>query len=190
MTLALGIDPSLSCTGWAVVSRTDERLTLLAGGVVKSEDTSLALWERCRKVCTELEASAGNWRKDLAIIAVEMPQTKMFRGGKRSAATLPSYGVVVGAVAAMLETWRHGFNLDLHDIPLLTPSATEWAMGMPTQSKKERGAGARGKPGRIRQAEILFGAIQLEKTTAIESIEAVADAALLARWAILQEKGR
>lgn len=183
--IAIGIDPSLSATGWALTEHTggdlDRGWRLKAGGVVTATADGRGLWARVTAACGELFASIQSHclQGSLDVIVVEMPMERMFAGVRRSSTTLPGYGVMCGAVAMMIEWAVTRAGNGCRTPALLTPSATQWAIGLPKAGK----TGDRGKPGRVFAAEAIFGEIRVARG-GVAAKEAIADAALLARWAI------
>ena len=108
---------------------------------------------------------------ELVAVVVEMPQT-VTRGkkGKRSAAHLPTYGMAVGMVLAAART---------AGVRRITPSATEWTRGLPGVDGDEY------KTKRVRAVTYYYGA-GWDKLLSRKQAGNVADAALLARWALHQ----
>lgn len=53
MTVILGLDPSLSCTGWGVIRTEGSRLTHMANGQIKT-DAKAPISERLAKIHAEL----------------------------------------------------------------------------------------------------------------------------------------
>jgi len=170
MTIALGVDPSLSCTAWAIVKE-DVGLRVIAAGKIVVEPEK-DVWKRVNRICQRLYAdvmtNANECPADIA--AVEMPMTAMFRRGEqqRSATTLPGYGVCVGAVAMMVRSWMPANAF-------LAPSATDWARGLPKADER--------KGGRIRQVGYLFN-YDVDTQHGRTHAGDIADAILLGRWAL------
>jgi crossover junction endodeoxyribonuclease RuvC len=63
--LILGLDPSLSCTGWGVIRAEGARITHIANGQVKT-DAGAPLAERLAALQTELAAVIAEHRPDRA----------------------------------------------------------------------------------------------------------------------------
>lgn len=167
--MILAIDPSLSCTGYAVLNGTIIR----AMGKVTSDGDGDAYERACsisNQLCRELEPHIG---PDTAAVVVEAPQI-VARGlaGKRSAATAPNYGIVVGVVTR-----------DIHRLiqeretsaVLLRPSATVWTAGLPGTRKDPK------KRGRVQLVSSLYG-LGLGALGSVTDAGNIADAILLARW--------
>lgn len=173
--IALGIDPSLSLTGVALVEMTawNGQAQLLDAYTIKPKaghplaKRLFELYEDASRLIRELASL------DYSQILVELPQTAMFKGGARSAATLPNYGCAVGVVLAAAWTSRP------MGVPVLTPSATEWAIGL------KRGAGGEAKEGRVLTWQAVSAAA-IDPSKNKEQRAAIADAALLARWGLIR----
>jgi crossover junction endodeoxyribonuclease RuvC len=65
VTIILGIDPSLACTGWGVVRSEGSRLTHIANGQVKT-DTKAPIAERLAAIDAALVAVIAGHRPDCA----------------------------------------------------------------------------------------------------------------------------
>lgn len=65
--LILGIDPSLSCTGWGIVAKQGNRLSHIANGQIKT-DPKLSLAERLVTIDRELAAVIAAHRLDAAAV--------------------------------------------------------------------------------------------------------------------------
>lgn len=65
--LILGLDPSLSCTGWGVVAKSGNRLTHIANGQVKT-DANAPLAERLVTLDRELTDVIARLRPDVGAV--------------------------------------------------------------------------------------------------------------------------
>ena len=65
--LILGLDPSLSCTGWGIVARSGNRLSHVANGQIKT-DPKAALAERLVTIDRELADVIARHRPDQAAV--------------------------------------------------------------------------------------------------------------------------
>ena len=65
--LILGIDPSLSCTGWGIVAKQGNRLSHIANGQIKT-DSKLSLAERLVTIDRELAAVIAAHSLDAAAV--------------------------------------------------------------------------------------------------------------------------
>jgi hypothetical protein len=169
----LSFDPSMSATGWALLvddGTPDGRLE----GAGRITDSGGCVLERAWKLYSEVAALIGEQLQPLSAtsrIIVEVPFNKA-RGGpksRRSAMTLPTYGMAVGAVAcaAKASGW------EVTSVP-----AADWSRGLPGVMKDPY------KTRRVMYAASIYGRKPREfgaKTTAGD----VADAVLLARWSML-----
>ena len=181
----LAIDPALGCTGFAVVIGTIQKPVLLSAGRIrlkikdKDKDNKDLLAQRCIGLYNDVADLVQEFDPDLAV--VELPQTfSIGFGSKRSAATLPGYGM---AVAAALFGLRTGLRVTPNGAKLravLTPSASEWTKGFPKTK------GDPDKVARVHHAAYLFGTIPRHFGCKSDAGN-VADAALLGFWAMGQE---
>jgi hypothetical protein len=163
----LAFDPSLTCTGWAVLHEDGPDGKLIAHGVIRVPDKG-SVWERCRAVCADTAALVAEWKPSRVV--VETPQTySIGMGGKRSAATLPSYGMVVGALLATATLTAGAWTI--RDV-----SASEWSRGVPGTK------GDTHKKARVQYAASVYG-LDPSSFGAVSVAGNVADAVLLARWA-------
>jgi crossover junction endodeoxyribonuclease RuvC len=65
--LILGLDPSLTCTGWGVIARTGNRLTHIANGQIRT-DPGMSLAERLVIIDRELTDAILLHRPDAAAV--------------------------------------------------------------------------------------------------------------------------
>lgn len=65
--LILGLDPSLSCTGWGLIARSGNRLSHVANGQVKT-DPQASLAERLVTLDAELSDVIARYRPDCAAV--------------------------------------------------------------------------------------------------------------------------
>jgi crossover junction endodeoxyribonuclease RuvC len=65
--LILGLDPSLTCTGWGVIARTGNRLTHIANGQIRT-DPGMSLAERLVTIDRELTEAILLHRPDAAAV--------------------------------------------------------------------------------------------------------------------------
>lgn len=162
----MAFDPSLKCTGLALLDvLRDASIKVRRLGYIDGPPGD-DLWQRVQAIQLAVMRFMDECG-DVGCTVVEMPMTKMggVEGG-RNRATLPGYGVCVGAVASMVSRhrevrWRY------------FPSASDWSSGLKT--------GGKGKPERIATVAVLTG-LSLNKEFTRARAENVADAVLLARW--------
>ena len=175
-TRILSIDPSLSCSGWAVVTGTARDPKILTAGMLrlKAED----LPERVMELFFDVQGLLDEFHPTAAV--VEMPQTFSFgMGGKRSAATLPGYGMATAAALLACRTNR----VLMTPGRVLSPSASVWTRGYPKTK------GDPNKQSRVHHAALLFGTIP-QFFGAKSNAGNVADAALLGHWALGQMEAK
>lgn len=122
----MGIDPSLSETGAALLSSDGDKLTGKLDGAwrirTKSEG---ALHDRIIDLATQVRDLIA--KEDPDIVAVELPVNRPMGGhsfSRRSVLDLPNYGMAVGA-ALMAAAWTPRL-LTKHPRTLLAPSVSDW----------------------------------------------------------------
>lgn len=172
--MILGIDPSISCTGYCLLERSGEHGRIIEAGKVSPTSRQTTLGERARQIVCDLNELVREAmdKAGLDTVIVETPQT-VTRGkrGLRSAATLPSYGVAVGAILA---------GLDVPDgVERIEVSATDWTRGMPTTARDPD------KVNRVLLVERMYG-LEPGSLGARTVAGNVADAILLARYALVR----
>lgn len=182
MSILLSIDPSLTCTGWAMFGLSSRRLG--AYGVVEDAQGP-DLIARCRDMvertvlATRQEAHEAN----ITHVVLELPQTEVHGLPRHAQATLPNYGMIVGYFAAWLNHESgsqdgFGFQPELHPV-----SVTEWAMRKPTKGDKY-------KTNRVREVQFKFGIdLTSGRNKLPKSIAGnAADAILLGDWWLNQRE--
>lgn len=169
----VAIDPGMSCPGYAVIAipapHGPRDGTLLDAGVFEIPGTGACMALRLEELYDDITTLVERFGSELAAVVIEMPQT-VTRGkrGLRSAATLPTYGMAVGvAFCAAL----------VHKPVLLTPSATEWTRDVPSAHRD---------PDKLARVELVRTLYRVDMPAAKAKAAAVADAVLLARWALGQ----
>lgn len=168
----LAIDPSLSCSGWALVSGDFSAPKILFAGTLKLKKDALP--DRTFELFEDVQSLLNEYLPCAAV--VEMPQTfSIGFGNKRSAASLPGYGMATAAALLACRSWvEPGIP---KTFTVLNPSASVWTKGYPKTK------GDAHKQARVHHAALLYGTIPQffgAKTTAGN----VADAALLGHWAL------
>lgn len=167
--MIFALDPSLSCTGFALLSR--DGATLIDHGRI-GPDCDGDAYSRAASIASLAVLEIRKVKDKLAAVVIEAPQT-FTRGmrGKRSAARLPNYGIAVGVI-----TYAVDMELKGAGVTLLRPSASEWTRGMP---------GTRGDDDKVRRVQAVerrFG-LEIGSLGAKSVAGNVADAALLGCWA-------
>lgn len=166
MSLILSIDPSLSCTGWALVNA--DATKAVAFGKFNTTE-SMDLHVRCRLLATNVQSAALDHCKaaDIAAVLIETPQDEGNSGrGRRSTTYLPSYGACVGYFLGHFDA--QVFAERVHAI-----SASKWGKGFRT--------GGDNKPQRVKAAAWTYQ-IKPEDMGKPTVAGNVADALLMARW--------
>ena len=103
-TTVLAIDPSITCTGYAVLTDSGDRL--VAGGLIKPKRTDERM-DKIRYICECVDRLVLDYTPDVAII--ELTSGKVNRGRHTGGgAGLAVYGMCVGAV------WKLLSNYDTH----------------------------------------------------------------------------
>ena len=105
--LIIGLDPSLSCTGWGIVARTGNRLSHVANGQVRT-DPKATLPERLVTLDRELAAVIAHYRPDSGaveeVFVNKNPQSTLKLGQARGVCllALARAGLPVAEYAARL----------------------------------------------------------------------------------------
>lgn len=181
--LVLAWDPSLRCTGFALVRGTE----LLDAGMITPSPSEGHPFERLLDLQAEAQAVIDGMHKvgevvdgmhrtgpirgpeDLTCAVVEWPRWNEARTqGQRQGGSIATYGMAVWAVTNL----RYPAG-----VPILTPSVTDWSRkyaGTAKDKYKER---------RQRQAEGLY-VLPRRALGPVTTAGNVADAALLAHWVV------
>ncbi len=89
--LIIGLDPSLTCTGWGIVAKSGNRLTHIANGQVKT-DAAMALPDRLVTLDRELTDVILRYRPDTSAVEEvfmnKNPQSTLKLGQARGVAML------------------------------------------------------------------------------------------------------
>ena len=107
MTLILGLDPSLSCTGWGIVRAEGSRLAHVANGQVQT-DAKAPMAERLHHLCDGIAAVIATYAPDRAaveeVFVNKNPQSTLKLAQARGAvlAACGSAGLPVSEHAARL----------------------------------------------------------------------------------------
>ena len=105
--LIIGVDPSLSCTGWGVIDQTGSRLRHVANGHIKT-DPKATLPQRLVVIDRELAAVIAQYRPDSSaveeVFVNKNPQSTLKLGQARGVCllALARAGLPVGESAARL----------------------------------------------------------------------------------------
>lgn len=175
--IALGLDPSLVATGWALVTQpSPNTFALLSAGTIRPGGGPTAhriarLFDLVRNLA--MESGAG-------LLAVEAPQERAMAPsgfGRRSILTLPALGSAYAAVllAARSLGTPAGGNAT---VVVVEPLAWTRALRAPSPRGDPR------KAARVRYAAALMGVGESSFGPAARASNA-ADAALIAAWALL-----
>lgn len=119
----LGIDPSLTCTGWALLEQfpTRPQGLAIAHGIIEPAGADKPMHERIRELaCLLTQAIVCN--PTASHCTIEIPENKPRPAGKRgfakrSVITLPNLGIPVGACIALACT-----HFDAPNIRTVAPS--------------------------------------------------------------------
>lgn len=175
----LTIDPSLSCTGYAVFSAA----ALDSAGIIRVPDTGKGRtqWARVAAALDDLTGILQSLPADGSVtVVVETPQT-VTRGkrGQRSASSLPGYGMIVGAMLAHVRAY---IAAKAPGWSLVEVSATVWTKGYPSTNNDPH------KTRRVRAAEYLYPSAA-GKLGAETTAGNVADAILMGDWWVKHRAG-
>lgn len=176
----VAFDPSVSCTGWAVLAidgSADGRLR--EKGTHRPDDK-----QKLPAKIAELHRDVSGLLKELqawsvvAMIVVEFPVASKRKPSagfrKRSGLTLPSYGIAVGAVYGPALTFQENNK----GVRIITPAADQWTGGdIPSTENDEH------KTERVALVESMYD-LQRGELGAPTYAGNVADAVLLARWGL------
>lgn len=179
----IAFDPSIRCTGYAVLEETGSPThptfgRFVEAGTIKPKGTGVA--ERLLDLGNSVSQLLEESQPQAQVVVVEMPADQAIPEGKRrfkgSALSIPVYGAAVGVV---LLAARYGAP----SAELMDPSSTDWTGGDVPSSRDDEH-----KVARVRYAETLWrlkaGALG-SKTDAGN----VADALFLARWGLFRVGG-
>ena len=171
----LGIDPSLTCTGYALVESfgvSPPRIVM--AGTIKPKKGHLA--QRVIEISEDVRSLIRTTEPHMVVVELPFATARGGPHAKRSDLTLPNMGMCIGAVLYVAHDWCFNSSRSL----VCTPS-DEWTRGMKMGKQDEH------KTGRVRAAAYLFNMTPEEfgaKTVAGN----VADAALMAEWALRNHK--
>ncbi len=169
--MILALDPSSECTGYAMLGA--DR-TIIEMGTIRPDKRDATPDARVLTIGREVAGVLG--RLSPGVVCVETPFATR-RGGpkaRRSAMTLPTYGMAVGAALHAADAWRRS-----HDpAPVLcTVPADEWSRGLGSTADDEH------KTKRVALVAHLYG-ITPESLGPKTLAGNVADAILMGRWAL------
>lgn len=184
----MGLDPSLTCTGWGVLEQFPSRpqgLAIAHGMIEPPGPDTDELAARLFYLSIAVQALIKDYQP--THIAMERPEDKprpqIARTFKRSTLTLPLYGAAVGVVLAA------AFGaVDCDHI--VTPAPSDWlGPDIPRPNKKDGGEHEDvHKTRRARYAESVWG-LKHQSLGPTSKAGNVADALLIARWALYRATG-
>ena len=174
--MILSLDPSSECTGYAMLGADRG---IIESGTIRPDARDKTPAARVLTIGREVGALVK--RLSPGVVVVETPFATP-RGGpkaKRSAMTLPTYGMAVGAALAAVDGWRR-----THDPAptLVTVPADEWSRGL---------AGTRDDAHKTKRVQAVAYLYQIDPSALGPKTIAgnVADAILMARWALSARAG-
>lgn len=173
MSTILAIDPSLTCTGWAVLHGPD---TVPHFGLIRTPKAKPFL-DRVVEVCADLASLVVTYSPGAVVI--ETPATVMAGGRHRAVVSGATYGFLAGAAYAHLMIAAR--------VPVEGVAATVWTKSLGPAVSRTRGDPH--KQNRVRAVEYMVPALKGmlgPKTTAGN----IADAILLGRWWFNQQQTR
>ena len=164
--ILMALDPSMTCTGYAIVTHEKGREMLIEAGTITPDGEDLV--ERCESLRSQIRSLMFSRYTTHSVI--ETPTVGARPNGSykgRSAQSMPVYGVAVGVaiVAANVPTLVRGIPAD------------QWTRGMPATR------GDPHKQGRVRVAAARWN-VTPESLGCKTKAGNVADAMLLAAWAL------
>ena len=171
--LTLAFDPSLGCSGWALLSGAALADSTIedAGTITLQDDAPLA--DRLAVLASDASDLVRQYQPDR--IVVEFPEHRARGGGgfgARSVLSLPNYGAAVGALYI-------GVYLASPETEILTPCPSEWVGRKQIPSSR----GDEHKEKRVSYVEWLYP-VWAGRFGPKTKAGNVADAVLLARWAV------
>lgn len=192
--LILACDPSLSCTGWAVL-RDDgtEHGQIVEAGFLSADDKDGEPFARAGEIAadlstvicrTYLHVTEGRLigprtQSPFALMIIETPRDNgAGMRGQRSAGSLPGYGIAVGRIGHVLHQAATEHGADFRHV-----SASEWTRGMPGN------AGDKHKQNRVTMVGYYWPAWR-DRLGPKSKASNAADALLLARWGMLERRRR
>lgn len=176
----VAFDPSLTCTGYAVLGECGsfDGYIVSAGTIVP--DTKGSVYERCGSILAQCQEIIDFARESVhvSVVQIEMPAEHIRAHHRRSLVTLPNYGILIGCLL---------FGLDVGHAQIDPVPVTQWSKRAPPAKSTEDSNGSYKIP-RVHACEAIYnldsGALGC-KTRAGN----VADAILMARWRLTQVKG-
>mgnify|MGYP000523497422 CR=1 len=185
----LSLDPSMTCTGWAVLEGepgTSGRI--LEAGTIKTDGSTYGV---------KLSGLAAQMRAKRAevlphVIVVETPFATPRGGpkGRRSDMTLPAYGMAVAAALLVAhEEWAAKYPEDWHPVAVIETPSDEWSRGL-SKGKRLNRAGVMvpddNKGARVEAVRYFYG-IDIRDSATKGDAGNVADAILMGRWALMRQ---
>ncbi len=159
----LAIDPSLTCTGWAVMESAD---SVIAHGTATPKDGPIQ--DRIDELCTDLLGLASE--HNAGAVVIETPAMNMRGGRDRAVTSGAAYGFCAGQVyRAMLSS----------GLIVTGTSATDWTKSLGSAVRRTRGDTY--KINRVRAVEYLIPAMK-DRLGCKSKAGNVADAILIGRW--------
>jgi hypothetical protein len=173
----LTIDPSMTCTGYAVLEgRPGEQGTIVQCGCVTTDGSTHGT--RVNHLAAQLRALRQEARPDLVVVETPFARARGGPKAQRSAMTLPTYGMAVGAALLVAHEGRRVVE---------TPS-DEWSVGL-TKGKRRTGAGVLvaddHKGARVAAVQYFYG-VDLLETWPASKAGNVADAILMGRFVLMR----
>lgn len=174
----LAFDPSISCTGWVLLQSRDDSLdgVYLAGGYIIPDSRDAPLVERILDLAKAIGERARLTAADC--ITIETPaatgRNKRAQSFKGTAITIPVYGAAVGACIVAAANGHH--CIKIRGVP-----SDEWTKHRVPSTRSDAD-----KAARVAYVQEVYGVGNMGPKTYAGN---VADAALIARWAIWKDRG-
>lgn len=125
------IDPSLACTGWAIIEdapQLESNCRMIAAGSTKADKGTAC--ERAHQIAIEIFQEIQKEKIESFDTIIETPMTFCVGRGPRSASTLPNYGIVVGTIWMYFKLQGKG---KVHEV-----SASKWAISSKVKGDKDK----------------------------------------------------
>ena len=174
----LAFDPSISCTGWALLEAHNDTLDgeFRAGGYIIPDSREAPLVERILDLAKAIGERARVTEADCIIIETPAAtgRNKAAQSFKGTAITIPVYGAAVGACIVAAAGGHRGIKM--RGVP-----SDEWTKHRVPSTRSDAD-----KSARVEYVRDLYKVGDLGPKSYAGN---VADAVLIARWAIWKDRG-
>lgn len=177
------VDPSLTCTGYAVINDdgSENGILIDAGTHIPHKGT---LAERALELGADIFDGFRSLRADVCVVELPFAKTRGGPKATRSAMLLPNYGIAVGMALSAAGRWvadSASVSGLMTSRRVVAVPADEWSRGVPGTMRDPL------KTKRVAMAAYLYNRPVSDFGTKSNAGN-VADAVLLARWAMLRNR--